>query len=315
MPALLHLAHTEGASGLYAGLGTACVTLSISNLLYYSVYALLRDAVLKRSQRTSLGGAAALPVAALAGALNVVATNPLWVLVTRLQAHHKSQPSTQPSDGPPVAAASGSNVVQVARQVYSEGGLPAFWRGTGASLVMVANPVVQFAAYEWLMARAVTAAAAAAAKDKRLSKLPSAWIVFTAGALSKLAATLVTYPFLLLKSRQQAGSGAAATHEQQLSNAGGVIRARLLAQLLRVAREEGVQGVCAPRTDTVSRHPYWLVLRALTLRPRTGLYRGLDTKLAQTVLAAAILFTTKESCTNATRRVLRRRNRAALKTA
>jgi hypothetical protein len=56
-------------------------------------------------------------------------------------------------------------------------------------------------------------------------------------------------------------------------------------------------------------------LRALTLRPRTGLYRGLDTKLAQTVLAAAILFTTKESCTNATRRVLRRRNRAALKTA
>ncbi len=37
-----------------------------------------------------------------------------------------------------------------------------------------------------------------------------------------------------------------------------------------------------------------------------GLYRGLDTKLAQTVLAAAILFTTRESITRATRRALTR---------
>jgi hypothetical protein len=37
-----------------------------------------------------------------------------------------------------------------------------------------------------------------------------------------------------------------------------------------------------------------------------GLYRGLDTKLAQTVLAAAILFTTKEKLTVATRRGLAR---------
>jgi hypothetical protein len=43
------------------------------------------------------------------------------------------------------------------------------------------------------------------------------------------------------------------------------------------------------------------------------LYRGLDTKVVQTVLAAAILFTTKEQVTAATRRGLARlsRQRAA----
>jgi hypothetical protein len=40
--------------------------------------------------------------------------------------------------------------------------------------------------------------------------------------------------------------------------------------------------------------------------PTAGLYRGLDTKLFQTVLAAAILFTTKDTITQATRRAMRR---------
>lgn len=42
------------------------------------------------------------------------------------------------------------------------------------------------------------------------------------------------------------------------------------------------------------------------LRPFTGLYRGLDTKLFQTVLAAAILFTTKDTITQVTRRAMRK---------
>lgn len=262
VPALLHLAHTEGTGALYAGLGTAAVSLSVSNLLYYAMYALLRDAVLRTTQRRSLGGAAALPVAAAAGALNVLATTPLWVLVTRLQARerahthlqrpHKAssggdggnteqQPSGAQAEQPSVGA---SRVLEVARGVYAEAGLAGFWRGTSASLVMVANPVVQFAVYEWLMARALAAAAAANSSSRGKSSGPSSWAVFSAGALSKLAATLVTYPFLVLKSRQQAA-------RQQVPapapGAGGHAAvppsARLVAQLLRVAREEGIQGM------------------------------------------------------------------------
>jgi adenine nucleotide transporter 17 len=243
VPALLHLAYTEGAGGLYAGMGTACASLGVSNLLYYALYALLRDALLRASPpRTSLGGVAALPVAAMAGALNVLATNPLWVLVTRLQAHHGG------SGGADGGGKGGSSPAAVARQVYAEGGIAAFWRGTGASLVMVSNPVVQFAVFEWLMARAAARARARAGPGGKAAPVGKA-TVFACGALSKLAATLVTYPFLVLKSRQQAAhrpvsspapggdkEGEAALRAAQPA------RVRLLAQLLAVAREEGVQG-------------------------------------------------------------------------
>ena len=242
VPALLHLAYTEGADGLYAGMGTACASLGISNLLYYALYALLRDALLRASpQRTSLGGVAALPVAAMAGALNVLATNPLWVLVTRLQAHRGG-------NGGDADAGAAPRPLAVARQVYAEGGIAAFWRGTGASLVMVSNPVVQFAVFEWLMARAAARAKARAGPGGKAAPVGKA-TVFASGALSKLAATLVTYPFLVLKSRQQAAqrpvpapaSGGDKDGEAAV-RAAHPVRVRLLAQLLAVAREEGVQG-------------------------------------------------------------------------
>jgi len=41
----------------------------------------------------------------------------------------------------------------------------------------------------------------------------------------------------------------------------------------------------------------------------SGLYSGLDSKLAQTVLAAAVLFSTKESMMRLSKRLLRRRRR------
>lgn len=40
----------------------------------------------------------------------------------------------------------------VARQVYAEFGLAGFWNGTAASLIMVVNPTLQYALYEWLQA-------------------------------------------------------------------------------------------------------------------------------------------------------------------
>jgi len=52
-------------------------------------------------------------------------------------------------------------------------------------------------------------------------------------------------------------------------------------------------------------------LTTVSLYRAAGLYRGIDSKLAQTVLAAAILFTTKEKLTAATRSALSRASRRA----
>jgi hypothetical protein len=229
----------------------------------------------------------------------------------------------------------------VARQLFAEGGLPAFWRGTGPALVMVSNPVVQFAVYEWLMARGRKAAARGVASIRPGAPMPqpTAAAVFAAGALSKLAATLVTYPFLVIKSRQQAAGGSkqqlggqtakqAAGSEGEGQHKGAAhaspggeaaaqprSRGRMLDELKRVAREEGIQGACArasacgPAGQCVDGTHSGT--RSDTPSTATGLYSGLDTKLVQTVLAAAILFTTKESITKATRRALRRRTKTA----
>lgn len=245
--ALLHLWLVEGRAGLFAGLRPACASLFASNVLYFTVYAALRDALLRASGRATLGGVLSLPVASAAGALNVLATNPLWVLVTRLQAAHR----LRTEDGPGSVLAAPPSAFSEACAVYRQGGLRAFWAGCGPSLVMVSNPVVQFAVYEWLAAR-------------------GAGSPFFRGAASKLAATLATYPYLVIKSRQQAAARAAAA-----------ARGGPLAQLLDLYREEGL----------------------------TGLYSGLDSKLAQTVLAAAVLFSTKESMMRLSKRLLRRRRR------
>ncbi len=163
LPAVLHLLRTEGGGALFAGLGTACVSLAVSNCLYYYLYALLRDAALRATRRPALGGAAALPVASAAGALNVLLTNPLWVIVVRLQAAERAPKpvvAAQRADGEPgaagdadAAAAADADAAAaqeapaeatpsgVARAIWQEGGLRAFWKGTLPSLLMVSNPV------------------------------------------------------------------------------------------------------------------------------------------------------------------------------
>jgi adenine nucleotide transporter 17 len=223
LPALLHVLRTEGAAALFVGIGTACASLAVSNSVYYALYAALRDATLRHSGRSVLGGAAALPVAALAGALNVVLTNPLWVLVTRLQAAGRPQQcdaqALAPSPPTPLA---------LTRAIYAEGGVRAFWKGVLPALLLVSNPVVQFAVYEGIMARVLARAALAAGPGRR-PPAPAAGAVFAAGAAAKLAATLATYPFLVIKSRQQ---GRAATARA----VGPLTEAWLL------AREEGLTG-------------------------------------------------------------------------
>jgi len=233
LPALLHILRTDGAASLWVGLGTACASLAVSNSVYYALYAALRDAALRNSGRPSLGGAAALPVAALAGALNVLLTNPLWVLVTRLQASSAERPAPQTDAKAALARAPvPATPLALTRAIYAEGGVRAFWKGVLPSLLLVSNPVVQFAVYEWIMARVLARGALAAGPGRR-APAPAASTVFAAGATAKLMATLTTYPILVIKSRQQGRAASARA-------------AGALAEAWLLAREEGLAGA-SPR--------------------------------------------------------------------
>lgn len=91
--------------------------------------------------------------------------------------------------------------LSVTRQIYDEGGILGFWKGVVPTLLMVANPTVQYAIYEWLKARL----AEAKLRGKTTTKRPSysASDIFVMSALAKLGATVMTYPMQLVKSRLQ----------------------------------------------------------------------------------------------------------------
>lgn len=299
---MAELVREGGWGALFAGLEASLIGTTVSQGIYFYLYSVLRRlAVLRRAAAEAAAAgvtgrhlaaavdvrganvtvAESLLVAALAGMGNVLLTNPIWMVATRMQAMSRAKP-TQQQPGraapPDVAAAKAEagqagqeaepelpparpSILAVARQVYLEFGLPGFWNGTAASLIMVINPTIQYALYEWLQT--------ARAKLRRSAARPSAAEVFLLSALAKTGATLLTYPMMNIKTRMyvaRRGEG----------GAGGAHHASILAAAAEILRKEGPGGY----------------------------YRGMRTKIVQSVLAAALLFVCKEKITDATRDVL-----------
>ncbi|EFN58748.1 hypothetical protein CHLNCDRAFT_140450 [Chlorella variabilis] len=287
---LAEVVRTGGWQALFSGLEASLVGTTISQGIYFYLYSLLRRlAVLRRvAAEAAAGGggrvlaeadirgagvtvAESLAVAALAGMGNVLLKNPIWMVATRMQAQGRAQAAAA-GEGEVQVAPSKPGIVAVARQVYSEYGVPGFWNGTAASLVMVVNPTLQYALYEWLQA------ARARLRQQRGGKAgpaarATALEVFLLSALAKAGATLVTYPMMNIKTRMytaRRGDGGGG------GGGGGGHHSSILRAAAEIARTEGV----------------------------AGYYRGLRTKVVQSVLAAALLFVAKEKITEAARDLL-----------
>lgn len=271
---------------LFAGLRPAVAATAASQGIYFTVYSVLRQMAVARKlaalqQRREVhladGGksvgisvGASMLVASVAGCVNVMLTNPIWVVITQMQALHKHR--------------QGMSTLAVAKQVYKDHGVSGFFKGLMPSMVMVVNPTIQYIIYESLVAHALDlrkvssrqaskpnqqgrqmAAGAAAAAVKGL---PLSWLdIFVLSALAKIGATLVTYPLLVVKNRLQAIN----RHTEAEMQYSGVVDA-----VKRMLADEGI----------------------------AGFYKGMRVKLLQTVLAAAILMTLKEEIFMTVRSVL-----------
>ncbi|KAH9766977.1 peroxisomal nicotinamide adenine dinucleotide carrier [Citrus sinensis] len=235
----------EGWGRLYGGLTPSIVGTAASQGVYYYFYQIFRNnaevAALEHKKRGigdgSVGMLSSLVVAALAGCVNVLLTNPIWVVVTRMQTHTKTLKKSKPCrseltsseksshatvEPPPFAT---SHAIQ---EVYDEAGLWGFWRGVFPTLIMI----------------------------------------FLLGALAKLGATIVTYPLLVVKARLQAKQ---VTTGDKRHHYKGTLDA-----ILKMIRYEGFY----------------------------GFYKGMGTKIVQSVLAAAVLFMIKEELVKGARFLL-----------
>lgn len=190
-----------GVRGLFSGLQPALLGTAVSQGVYFYFYSLLRDLAVsrkhaaagttsvQRSREQELPIGASLLVAAFAGAGNVLLTNPIWVVATRMQSNRDAADAHLAEDAP-------SGPLAVASDIYKRDGPLGFWKGVLPALVMVCNPTVQYVLFEWLLARLRTAR-----MRSQLKGGPSATQIFAIGATAKLGATVVTYPLLLVKSR------------------------------------------------------------------------------------------------------------------
>lgn len=268
----------EGWTQLYGGLTPSLVGTAASQGVYYYFYQIFRNkaeaAALEHRNKGvgdgSVGMFSSLVVAALSGCINVLLTNPIWVIVTRMQTHtKKSQPSHPQSidsdeavlaavEPPPYGT---SHAIQ---EVYGEAGVSGFWKGVLPTLIMVSNPSIQFMLYETLLKKLKQRRALNNKDNNGITALE----IFLLGALAKLGATVVTYPLLVVKARLQAKqvSGGDKRHHYK-----GTLDA-----IMKMVRYEGFY----------------------------GFYKGMSTKIVQSVLAAAVLFMIKEELVRGARWLL-----------
>lgn len=271
----------EGWGRLYGGLTPSLVGTAASQGVYYYFYQIFRNnaevAALERKKRGigdgSVGMLSSLVVAALAGCVNVLLTNPIWVIVTRMQTHTKTLKKFKPCHSELTSSDKSSHATveppsfatsHAIQEVYDEAGLWGFWKGVLPTLIMVSNPSIQFMLYETMLKKIKERRALRKKDNSGVTALE----IFLLGALAKLGATIVTYPLLVVKARLQAKqvtTGDKRHHYKGTSDA-----------MLKMIRYEGFY----------------------------GFYKGMGTKIVQSVLAAAVLFMIKEELVKGARFLL-----------
>ncbi len=223
----------------------------------------------------------------IAGASSTIATNPIWVIKTRLMS--QSNPNAHRSDHPrpgntPTARPTlhtpwhYRSTLDAARKMYSSEGLLSFYSGLTPALLGLTHVAVQFPTYEYLKTK-FTGQGMGQAEGPGAEAHWSG--ILSASILSKILASSATYP-----------------HE--------VIRTRLQTQRRPVAGEQYLQGlgVATPGTSgqTNANSSYTPKYRGIVMTFRTILreegwrafYAGLGTNMMRAVPAATVTMLTYE---------------------
>ncbi|KAF9167489.1 hypothetical protein DFQ27_001013 [Actinomortierella ambigua] len=220
----------EGVRGLYSGLDSALFGISLTNYTYYYFYEFTKS-IINKVQMSTLEQMSA---GAVAGAATVMITNPIWVVNTRIATRNAASPSARPM-----------GTVETAMQMIRESGFKSFWQGVTPALILVINPIIQYTVFEKLKDRI--------AKTRALSSVD----FFILGAISKLAATAITYPYIVVKSRMQLKQSDDA--KERYSS--------IMDGFRKIIKHEGI----------------------------AGLYKGIESKLLQSILTASFLFMAQAS--------------------
>ncbi|KAL8833038.1 MAG: hypothetical protein Q9170_004543 [Blastenia crenularia] len=259
--AVRRIVQREGITGLYSGLDSALFGISVTNFVYYYWYEWTRaffERAAIRSSRASkkLTTIESMIAGAIAGSATVLITNPIWVVNTRMTARQSNSPGESlPSTNTAKRSPEKPSTLSTLISLFRNEGPQALFAGVLPALVLVINPILQYTIFEQLKN----------VLEKRRKVM--ARDVFLLGALGKLLATSITYPYITIKSRM---------HVANSKEKGG--KEGMMKALGRAVSEEG-----------------W-----------GGLYKGIGPKVTQSVITAAFLFAFKDALYDASVKLRRK---------
>ncbi len=180
----------EGLSALWKGVGATVVGVMPSRAIYFSTYAKTKHFLVDLNEGRE-GALLHLASAASAGIATATATNPIWLIKTRMQLQQTNTAS-------PLKYRSSLDCLS---RVVREEGVRGLYKGLSASYLGVAEGTIQWVLYERLKK----------SLPKSSDGATTAWgTYFAAAAGSKLFAATLTYPHEVLRTRLRE-QGASAT--------------------------------------------------------------------------------------------------------
>ncbi|KAH6696994.1 mitochondrial folate transporter/carrier [Plectosphaerella plurivora] len=200
----------EGLRGMYRGLGPIVLGYLPTWAVWFTVYNKSKEYIRPYHDNIFVVNFWS---SIVAGASSTIATNPIWVIKTRLMsqsvAHrsgdHYSQfpkPGSTPTSRPTLQSPWHYNsTLDAARKMYTSEGVFSFYSGLTPALLGLTHVAVQFPAYEYLKTKFTGQGMGATTSG---DNPPSHWIgVLSASILSKILASSATYPHEVIRTRLQ----------------------------------------------------------------------------------------------------------------